>query len=278
MRLSKIGAIRFILPINRVKMKSNQIKEWIFNTIIEKAWFDVNNSDEPNACRTERYIKNNAFIITVQLRNYGDLYNIIDAQQRVDQAFGRYHASILRPQCFNNGKVTRRNKKLQPLAFIAFDMEGSRQNSFRTNTFYPHGHGAVLFHEKTLANFQASHRRFLTPDGGYKILNPTADISLVDFKPVNSLRDLDQFLSYSLKLESHLRSSQTNYSPFNFYPASSIYFPFWNRFPDKEVFLDQEGLSSIRQLISLPQTMIAPGKERLELASWVRQNLSIFGE
>ncbi|PYG55236.1 hypothetical protein [Rhizobium sp. UGM030330-04] len=244
-------------------MTSNQIKEWIFNTIIEKAWFDVKRSDDPDTRRIRRYIKNNAFIVTVQLRSYGDLQNIIDAQRRVDKAFGCYHASILRPQCFNNGKVTRWNKKLQPLAFIAFDMEGSRQNSFHTTTFYPHGHGAVLFHEKTLANFQASHRRFLTPDGGYKVLNPTADISLVDFKPVNSLRDLDQFLGYSLKLESHLRSNQTNYAPFNFFPASSIYFPFWNRFPHKDVFAGQEGQSSIRPPISLPQS---PGKEGLELA------------
>ncbi len=244
-------------------MTSNQIKEWVFDTIIEKAYFDVFNSDEGDANRINGYVKDNVFIVTVQVRSCGNQYDIIDAQRRVHSAFGRYHASTLRPQCFKNGKVTRRNKKLQPLAFMAFDIEGSRQNRFHTNPFYPHGHGAVLFHEKTLDNFQTTHRRFLTPDGGYKIPNPTTDISLLDFKPVDSLRDLDQFLSYSLKLESHLRSNQTNYAPFNFYPASSVDFPFWNRFPDKDVFADQEGQSSIRPLISLPQS---PGKEGLELA------------
>ncbi len=210
-------------------MTDNKTKEWVLDTIIQKAEFDILSSYEPNIHRLQNYITDNTFIITLHLRNYGVYHNIIDAQRRVEQAFGRYHALNLRPQCFKTGKVTRRNKKLQPMAFTAFDIEGSRENGFHIHSLYPHAHGAVLFHETTLGNFRDKNRRFLTPEGGYKITNPTADISLIDFKPVNSLCDLDQFLGYSLKLERHLSDNRTNYAPFNFYPASSIDFPFWSR-------------------------------------------------
>lgn len=230
MRPSEIGAIRFILPFNEVKMKTNKIDEWALSNFIQKASFDIVNSYDKNTSRIQEYISENAFLVTVHLRSYGDCHNIIDAQRRVDKAFAQYHASTLRRHCFTKDKVTRRNKKFQPLAFLAFDIEGSRQNSFHTNPIHPHGHGAVLFHEKTLKNFKDRHHRFLTPEGGYKIPNPTASISLVDFKPVSSICDLAGFLRYSLKVENHLTSNQTNYAPFDFYPASSMDFPFWNRF------------------------------------------------
>lgn len=214
-------------------MTNNKTKEWVLDTIIQKAEFDILNSNDCNIRRLQKYITDNSFVITVQLRSTGGYHNIIEGQRRVERAFGRYHASILRPQCFETGKVTRRNKKLQPMAFTAFDIEGSRENGFHINSLYPHAHGAILFHERTLGNFRYNNRRFLTPEGGYKITNPTADISLIDFKPVHSLCDLDQYLGYSLKLERHLKNNQTNYAPFNFYPASSIDFQFWSRFGDQ---------------------------------------------
>ncbi|MCZ7487169.1 hypothetical protein [Rhizobium rhizogenes] len=214
-------------------MTINKTKEWVLDTIIQKAEFDIINSDNADMRTAPNYIRKNSFIITLQLQTYGSYQNIIEAQRKVEKAFGRYHASVLRPQCFNTGKVSRRNKKLQPMAFTAFDIEGSRENGFQINSLYPHAHGAILFHERTLENFRHNNRRFLTPEGGYKIANPTADISLIDFKPVDSLCDLDQFLGYSLKLEPHLRDNRTNYAPFNFYPASSIDFPFWSRFGDQ---------------------------------------------
>lgn len=230
MRPSKIGAIRFILSFNEVKMRTNKIYEWALSNFMQKASFDIINSYDKNTSRVREYMSDNAFLVTVHLRSYGDCHNIIDAQRRLDKAFAEYHASELRRHCFTTGKVTRRNKKLQPLAFLAFDIEGSRQNIFHTNPIYPHGHGAILFHEKTLSTFKARHDRYLTPDGGYKIPNPTPSISLVDFKPVNSVDDLGNFLRYSLKVENHLTSNQTSYAPYDFYPASSMDFPFWNRF------------------------------------------------
>jgi len=229
MRPSKIGAIRFILSFNEVKMNKNNIEEWVLSNFMRKARFDVSQSDEKNISQVNDYIIKNAFLLTVQLRSNGFSYEITDAQRRLDRAFAQYHASQLRRHCFNGGKVTRRNKKFQPMAFLAFDIEGSRQNRFHTNTIYPHGHGAILFHEKTLKNFKDRHHRFLTPEGGYKIPNPTASISLVDFKPVNSVDDLRSYLRYSLKIENHLISNQTNYAPYDFYPGSSMDFPFWNR-------------------------------------------------
>ena len=115
---------------------------------------------------------------------------------------------------------------------MAFDIEGSRHNGFSTTTVYPHGHGIVLFHERTLANFKQANSDILTLEGGYIISNPTTSISLIDLKPVNSFEDLDRFLEYSLKLEAKLRDSDTNYAPYDFYPGPSVDFPFWNALTD----------------------------------------------
>ncbi|MRG66453.1 hypothetical protein GH789_14340 [Rhizobium pusense] len=210
-------------------MNNNNIEEWVLSNFMRKAWFDISQSDEKNVSQANDYIIRNAFLITVQIRSIGVSHDITDAQRRLDRAFGQYHASQLRRHCFTGGKVTRRNKKFQPMAFLAFDIEGSRQNGFHTDTIYPHGHGAALFHEKTLENFKDRHHQFLTPEGGYKIPNPTASISLVDFKPVNSVDDLRSYLRYSLKIVGHLTNNETNYAPYDFYPGSSVDFPFWNR-------------------------------------------------
>ena len=196
-------------------------------TIFDKAEYDIKKSTNPDIHRLDDYITDNAFIATVQLRNYGAACHIWDAQRRLEKDFGRYHASQLRKQCLVNGKVTRRNKKFQPLAFMAFDIEGSRQNGFSTVTAHPHGHGIVLFHERTLANFKNANRAYVTLEGGYTIRNPTLGISLIDLKPVDGLADVSKFLAYSLKFEGKLQSDNTNYAPYNFYPTSSVDFPFW---------------------------------------------------
>lgn len=207
-------------------MALTETQKWVLDTIFDKAAYDIRKSTNPDVNRLDDYIAANAFIATVQLRSYGATCHIRDAQRRLEKAFGKYHASELRKQCFANGKVTRRNKKFQPLAFIAFDIEGSRQNGFSTTTLYPHGHGIVLFHERTLDNFKEANARFLTLDDGYIISNPTPAISLIDLKPVGGFDDLSRHLGYSLKLESKLQNGDTNYAPHNFYPASSVDFPF----------------------------------------------------
>ncbi len=263
MCLFNIGAIRFILPLKEVRMNTNKIEEWALSTLINKSCFDIINSDDKNTSRINDYIIDNAFLVTVHLRSNGCSHKITDAQRRLDKAFAEYHASELRRHCFTTGKVTRRNKKFQPLAFLAFDIEGSRQNSFHTNTIYPHGHGAILFHEKTLSIFKDRHHRYLTPDGGYKIPNPIPDISLVDFKPVNSVDDLGNFLRYSLKLENHLTSNQTNYTPYDFYPGSSVDFPFWNRFHDKNGWDAQSDVSNLPPDFAFHNAVIADATAEL---------------
>ncbi|MCA1490751.1 hypothetical protein I6F11_07445 [Ensifer sp. NBAIM29] len=213
-------------------MTLNQTHAWASHTIISKAVYDIRKSTNPDIQRLEKYIRDNAFIATAQLRSNGTDCHIWDAQRRFDNAFRAYHSSKLRKQCFTGGKVTRRNKKYQPLAFMGFDIEGSRHNGFSTTTVYPHGHGIVLFHERTLTNFRDANREFLTLEGGYIISNPTTSISLIDFKSVDSYEDLDRFLAYSLKLEGKLRDSDTNYAPYDFYPGPSVDFPFWNALTD----------------------------------------------
>lgn len=212
-------------------MTSNQTHNWVFQKIIDKAVYDITKSTDQNIQRLEDYITKNAFIATVQLKNESTMYRIGDAQRRFKEAFGAYHATKLRKQCLTGGRVTRRNKKYQPLAFMAFDIEGSRHNSFSTVTAYPHGHGIVLFHERTLANFKEANKGFLTSVGDYNVRNPTPSVSLVDLKPVNSFHDLDRYLAYSLKLEGRLQNCDTNYAPYDFYPGSSVDFPFWNALP-----------------------------------------------
>ncbi|MCS3743812.1 hypothetical protein [Rhizobium sp. BK661] len=212
-------------------MTSKHIHAWALHTIIDKAEYDIKGSTNPDIHRLDDYIIDNAFIATVQLRNYGASYHIWDAQRRFDIEFGKYHASELRKQCLAKCKVTRRNKKLQPLAFMAFDIEGSRQNGFSTVTTNPHGHGIVLFHERALTNFKNANSAFRTLEGGYIIPNPTPGISLIDLKPVDSLGDVSSYLAYSLKLEGKLQNGDTNYAPYNFYPTSSVDFPFWQSLP-----------------------------------------------
>ncbi|WP_141402026.1 hypothetical protein [Rhizobium subbaraonis] len=209
-------------------MTSNQTSTWAFQKIIDKAAYDISASSNTDLNRIEDYIRHNAFLATILLDSGGTPCHIGDAQRRFNKAFGKYHATEMRKQCLSNGKVTRRNKKLQPLAFMAFDIEGTRHNGFNTVTAHPHGHGAVIFHERTLANFEDANKEFLTLEGGYKISNPTPGISLVDLKPVNSFEDLARFLTYSLKLEGKLKNNDTNYAPYDFYPAWSVDFPFWS--------------------------------------------------
>ncbi|MBB6301678.1 hypothetical protein [Rhizobium leucaenae] len=208
-------------------MTSTQTHTWVLHKIFDKAEYDIKRSTNPDIHRLDDYITDNTFIATVQLRNYGAACHISDAQRRLEKEFRKYHASELRKQCLANGKVTRRNKKFQPLAFMAFDIEGSRQNGFSTTTLYPHGHGIILFHERTLDNFKEANARFLTLEGGYIIPNPTPGISLVDLKPVGGFDDLSRYLGYSLKLEGKLQNGDTNYAPYDFYPTSSVDFPFW---------------------------------------------------
>ena len=208
-------------------MIEKYIHAWALHTIIDKAGYDIRRSTNQDMKRLDDYIIDNAFIGTAQLRNYSASCHIWEAQRRLEKEFGKYHASVLRKQCLAKGKVTHRNKKFQPLAFMAFDIEGSRQNGFSTDTSHPHGHGIVLFHERTLANFQNANRACVTWEGGYTIRNPTPGISLIDLKPVDSLDDVSIYLEYSLKLVGKLQNGDTNYAPYNFYPASSVDFPFW---------------------------------------------------
>ncbi len=208
-------------------MTSTETHTWVLDKIFDKAAYDIERSTNPDIHRLDDYITDNAFIATAQLRNYGVSCHIWDAQRRFDKEFGKYHALGLRKQCVEKGKVTRRNKKFQPLAFMAFDIEGSRLNGFSTATANPHGHGIFLFHERTLANFKDANRASLTLDGSYIIPNPTPGISLIDLKPVDSLSDVSRYLAYSLKLAGKLQNDNTNYAPYNFYPTSSVDFPFW---------------------------------------------------
>ncbi|CDZ67355.1 Hypothetical protein NGAL_HAMBI2605_56350 [Neorhizobium galegae bv. orientalis] len=213
-------------------MNFTETSSWVSRIIKDKANYDIIHSDQKTSIHTDQYITDNGYLVTVQLRSTGRSLDTISAQKRIDDEFGRYHASVLRRQCFQSNKINRRHKRLQPLAFIAFDIEGSRHNGFSFTTRHPHGHGVMLFHERTLADFKVANAKFQTLEGGFKIINPTPAISLIDLKPIGSATDLSKWLRYSLKLERNLQNSTTSYAPYNFYPHASVDFPFWGWRPD----------------------------------------------
>lgn len=204
-----------------------RINNWLHQSIVNKSLFDINQSSNKNIERLEKYVIDNTFLITVQMSGIGNTININSAQTKLHKSFGYYHANILRNECMKNGKSNLRNKKFQPLAFVAFDIEGSRQNNFSLTTICPHGHGFVLFHEETIDNFFRAQSKNRQIDGGYRIVRPTNDIALIDFKPVNTMVDLHKFLPYAMKFALKLNDNQTNERPYDFFPASSKYFPFW---------------------------------------------------
>ena len=127
----------------------------------------------------------------------------------------------------NSGRLTARNWKFLPMSFLAFDIEGTREHYFDVMTSDPHGHGGILFHETTVENFKQANARFRQADGSYRITNPTRDIALIDLKPFSQDEGMAKFFHYALKFSVKLDNNDTNYSPDNFYPASSPKYPFW---------------------------------------------------
>lgn len=174
----------------------------------------------------EEYIEDCAYSITVIPRNLG-LVRVQNAQEALTRNFNEYYRSVLGPQCMTIGRLTSRNRKALPLSFLAFDIEGTRHNHFDVVTTDPHGHGVIMFDEETLFNFRKMNFKFRREDGTYEIVNPTPEIALIKLIPFCSMAGFDRFIKYSLKYAAKLTENGINVSPYDFYPPTSINYPFW---------------------------------------------------
>ena len=84
-----------------------------------------------------------------------------------------------------------------------------------------------MFDEHTVFNFRNSNARFLCEDGSYEIVNPTREIALIKLRPFCSIGGVEEFIHYSLKYASKLKDNQINFRPYEFYPPTSVNYPFW---------------------------------------------------
>jgi hypothetical protein len=213
--------------MNNTEIQQKEITKWVVRTFEDKAKYELNTTYSVVTDKAiSDYVSDSTYAITVILRNSSPT-SIQYAQQRLHNDFNYYLTRHFGTQLMERGKLDARNLKYLPLCFLSFDIESSRYNAFDVQTVYPHGHGAVMFHERTVFNFKQANKQFLQEDGSYKINNPTPGIAQIEFRRLPSVADLSSFIDYSLKFAVKLKSNQTNGQPFNFYPASSASYPFW---------------------------------------------------
>ncbi|WP_156392688.1 hypothetical protein [Rhizobium sp. Root482] len=211
-----------------MKDKNQKIlTNWILDTFKKKVIFDIRNQLDTSVGAQDNYLSRHTFSTTVILRKSSRYKTINQAQDDLKKHFSSYYNDVLGHQCMDNRKLTSRNMKFLPMSFLGFDIEGTRHGSYDVVTSDPHGHGGILFHETTLANFAIANARFLQLDGSYEITNPTREIALITLEPFDCESGMTRFLHYALKFGVKLDNNNTNYSPYNFYPPSSPNYPFW---------------------------------------------------
>lgn len=204
-----------------------ELTEWAFEIFREKAIFDLKRKYcIQTATMVDDYIEDCSYAITVILRKSG-MVRVQNAQEALTRNYNHYYRSVLGHQCMTTGKLTTRNRKALPLTFLAFDIEGTCHNQFDVVTTDPHGHGAIMFDEETLFNFRKMNAKFRREDGSYEITDPTPGIALIKLSPFCSIAGFYKFIRYSLKYAAKLKESGINVSPYEFYPPTSVNYPFW---------------------------------------------------
>lgn len=207
----------------------NELSKWVFDIFKEKAIFDLSRQYRIQTdTMIKEYIEDCAYAITVISRS-SSMMNVQYAQRELHDNFNDYSYTFLGPQCMDLRKLTSRNRKFLPLIFLAFDIEGTRQNAFSVMTTNPHGHGVIMFDTQTLFNFRSANARFLREDGSYEIVSPTRKIALIKLVPFCSIGGVKKFIHYSLKYAAKLKNNQINFRPFDFYPPKSVNYLFWQR-------------------------------------------------
>lgn len=208
-------------------MQQDALTEWVFDIFKKKAKFDLSKKYKiQTGTMTNDYVQDCSYAMTVQLRP-STIMKVQSAQSKLQSTFNEYSINVLGPQCMDLRKLASRNRKFLPLIFLAFDIEGTRQNAFDVMTAHPHGHGVIMFDEHTVFNFRSANARFLCEDGSYEIVNPTREIALIKLIPFCSIGGVEKFIHYSLKYAAKLKDNQINFRPFDFYPPTSVNYPFW---------------------------------------------------
>lgn len=213
--------------MNTIEKHQAELTEWAFDTIKEKAKFDLSKLyGIQTDTMINEYIEDCSYSLTVILRK-SSVMTVQHAQERLHSSFNNYNQTVLGPQCMDLGKLTSRNRQFLPLTFLAIDIEGTRHNAFDVVTTDPHGHGVIMFDTRTVFNFRKANARSLREDGSYEIVNPTREIALIKLVPFRSIVGVGKFLHYSLKYAAKLKGNQANFRPYDFFPPTLVNYPFW---------------------------------------------------
>lgn len=172
------------------------------------------------------------YAITVHTTLPNKTMRTVDAQQRFFEAFSSYYTNTLRKECSGKERLRSRHKRDQPLVFLAFDMEGSRHGYKSGYVQCPHGHGLILFTERQLQNFLKRSGAARQADGSMTLTKPARGILVIQFEPLPTSGDVEEFTDYALKHVAKLSSAQENYRPYEWYPYPSKYYPFWKEYAD----------------------------------------------
>lgn len=184
------------------------------------------------------------YAITVHIALPNKAMNTVYAQQRFFEAFSSYYSNTLRNQCTGKKRLRSRHKRDQPLVFLAFDMEGTRRGYKSQTVQCPHGHGLILFTERQLQNFLNRSDATRQADGSMTLTKPAGGISVIQFEPLPTSGDVEEFTDYALKHVARLSSPQENYRPYEWYPYGSQHYPFWKELSDERA--DQTSVERLR--------------------------------
>lgn len=221
------------------------LTKWVLRTLKFKAKYDLSKIYRIQTKQMiEEYVEDCSYAVTVILRTSG-ASEVSRAQEKLHSSFNEYCKYVLGPQCMDNGKLTSRNRKYHPLVFLAFDIEGTRINAFDVAAAHPHGHGVITFDTHTVFNFRCANARFLCSDGSYHIVNPTPEIALIKLAPFCSIGGVERFVHYSLKYAVKLSDNQHNFRTWDFYPPTSVNYPFWRYLTLEE--MDEHGVEAAGQ-------------------------------
>ncbi|WP_139276221.1 hypothetical protein [Pararhizobium antarcticum] len=205
----------------------NELTQWAFNIIKRKAKFDLDKKYTfTSNVMVNQYIEDCSYAMTVSLKPSSPIHVHV-AQSKLHRSFNEYSLNVLGSQCMDIGKVNSRNRQFMPFCFLAFDIEGTRHNGFDVMTTAPHGHGVIMFDTHTVFNFRKANARSRCEDGSYKIINPTRDIAKIELIPFCSIGGVKKYIHYSLKYAAKLKDNQINFRPYDFYPPTSVNYPFW---------------------------------------------------
>ncbi|MDM9647116.1 hypothetical protein [Rhizobium sp. S163] len=177
-----------------------EAQSYVENLFRSKAVFDINPESDPAI--VEHHISKHLYFFTAHLK-YKMLPNSSSKQEYAMNAFRKYYIEMQRELIEHS-----RQTVMQPLTYVAYDVEGSRYNSPAIDAQIPHLHGLMLLHPKTRDNFvRALEAKMLTK-------NSDGSIEKVTFEAHRGgLEDLSRIVDYTIKHSTTLQGNNYNFQP-----------------------------------------------------------------